>query len=41
MAMLTKLFEMIWAFLQRVFAPVLGPFIRAVSLRRADDGSAP
>jgi hypothetical protein len=36
-----KLFAMLWSMLQQMFAPLLGPFFRAVSLRRSDDGSGP
>ena len=41
MQLLTQLFEMLVGMLRQIFAPLLGPFFRAVSVRRSDDGSGP
>jgi hypothetical protein len=37
--MLQSLLELLWSWLMRLFAPILGPFTRAASVRRVDDGS--
>ncbi len=41
MQLLQELLRMIWELVAGIFAAIIGPFTRALSVRRVDDGSGP
>lgn len=41
MELLNRLFQWLWSLIQSLLSPILGPFTRAISVRRVDDGSGP
>lgn len=41
MEILYQLLRLLWGLLESILSAVVGPFTRAASLRRVDDGSGP